>query len=105
MESKAVSENIVDMKFDGGKLLAAIPFQDFPDAMQELVKVCTMGANKYERHSWKNVDNLEVRYNDARCRHFLSSFSEERDQESGYLHLIHEAWNCLALAQTKLEKT
>lgn len=92
-----------DFKRDAGKLLAAIPFEDFPDALLELFGVCTFGAEKYSRSSWKQVEGKETRYNDARARHFSSSFSEDLDPESGYDHLAHEAWNCLALLQLKKE--
>lgn len=92
-----------DYKKDAGKLLAAIPFEDFPDALRELFGVCTFGAEKYSRSSWKKVSGGETRYNDARARHFADSFREDLDPESGYHHLAHEAWNCLALLQMKLE--
>lgn len=94
-----------EFKADAGKLLAAIPFQDFPDAFRELLKVCTFGAEKYERSSWKHVPDKEVRYADARARHFVSSFHETVDSESRISHLAHEAWNCLALLQLEIEKS
>jgi hypothetical protein len=106
MESEAVLETVIKrgLKYDGGKEQAALPFIDFPDAINMLTKVSTMGAIKYEKHSWREVDDKESRYNNARARHFLQSYKEDLDDESGYLHLIHEAWNCLALAQLKLEQ-
>ena len=102
-------ENIKDMKFDQGKLLAAIPFEDFPDAIKELIKVCTFGAQKYARSSWKDVPNGMQRYNDARARHFIDvklgiTSEKETDEESNIDHLAHEAWNCLALLQLKIEQ-
>ena len=90
-----------DMKYDSGKLLANIPFEDFPLAIKELIRVCTFGAQKYARSSWKTVSNGEQRYQDARARHFLEV---GKDEESELDHLAHEAWNCLALLQLKLEK-
>lgn len=106
---KQVQQNNVDMKFDKGKLLAAIPFEDFPDAIKELIRVCTFGAQKYSRSSWKNVLNASVRYNDARARHFIDVNLDETnkkgyDEESEIDHLAHEAWNCLALLQMKIER-
>lgn len=95
-----LTPNNKDMKYDQGKLLANIPFEDFPDAIQELIKVCTFGAQKYERSSWKTVSNGRIRYNDARARHFLATGN---DSESNIDHLAHEAWNCLALLQLKIE--
>ncbi len=93
------------MKFDKGKLLANIPFEDFPLALRELIRVCTFGAKKYARSSWKTVPNAETRYGDARARHFIdASAGIDLDEESELDHLAHEAWNCLALLQLKLEK-
>lgn len=93
-----------DMKFDGGKALAAIPFQDFPLAIQELVKVCTFGAKKYDRSSWRDVPNADVRYEDALARHFLAQYMEDVDPESGLYHKAHLAWNALATLEMELRK-
>lgn len=92
------------MKFDGGKAYASLPFLDFPDAIQELVKVSTFGANKYARHSWKGVDNAAMRYEDALARHFLASYFETLDPESGIAHKAHLAWNALATLQMAIER-
>lgn len=96
---------IKDMKYDSGKLLAAIPFEDFPLALKEIAKISTYGAVKYERSSWKTVSNKEIRYKDAMFRHLLEMMAgEELDDESKLLHHAHFAWNVLALLQLKLEK-
>jgi hypothetical protein len=92
-----------DMKYDGGKMFASLPFLDFPDAIQELIKVSTFGANKYARHSWKVVPNAMMRYEDALARHFLSQFIEDKDAESGISHKAHLAWNALATLQMSIE--
>ena len=93
-----------DMKYDGGKPLAAIPFEDFNDAIKELIRVCTFGANKYARSSWKNVENAERRYKDAMARHFIDQFVEDKDEESGLYHKAHLAWNALAVLQLEIER-
>lgn len=96
---------MVDMKYDAGKLLAAIPFQDFPDAIRELIRVSTFGAHKYARGSWKTVPNGAVRYNDAMARHFIDDQAGvEVDEESGISHKAHLAWNALATLQLAIEK-
>lgn len=92
------------MKFDGGKQFASLPFLDFPDAMQELVKVSTFGANKYARHSWKTVPEAAMRYEDALARHFLKQYYEPLDDESGLAHKAHLAWNALATLQMAIEE-
>lgn len=93
-----------DMKFDGGKILAGIPFQDFPLALKAVAEVGTFGAKKYSRSSWKTVDNAMVRYTDAKFRHILEGEIDERDHESGLLHKAHEAWNALATLQLYIEQ-
>ena len=93
-----------DMKFDGGKLRASLIFDDFPDAMEELIRVADMGANKYEAHSWRTVPNAEERYRDALTRHFLAHFKGVQDEESGLDHLAHMAWGCMALMELRIAR-
>ena len=93
-----------DYKYDNGKLLAAIPFEDFPNGMKEMIKVCTMGAEKYSRSSWRQVENAEQRYSDAMARHFLACFVEATDEESNLDHLAHLAWNCMALMELRKDR-
>lgn len=93
-----------EYKKDKGKTLAAIPFQDFPDAIQELYGVCTFGAEKYSRSSWRKVEDGVTRYSDAMARHFTDHFREGVDAETQYSHLAHLAWNALALLQLKYEE-
>ena len=97
---------IRDMKFDEGKLLGSILHEDFPQALQDVIRVATFGAAKYERSSWKTVSNSHQRYADALHRHLLAiALGEVVDEESGLPHYAHAAWNCLALAQLRhLEK-
>lgn len=91
------------LKHDGGKPLAAIPYQDFPHAMTTVVDVATFGAAKYARSGWKTVPNAAQRYADAMHRHMLAQARGERlDPESGLPHCAHIAWNALALAELEL---
>lgn len=92
------------MKYDKGKPMAAILYQDFPDAMRALVGVSTFGANKYARHSWKTVPNALERYDDAMCRHVMDAFVEFADPESKIAHRAHIAWNALATLQMLIEE-
>ena len=95
---------MTDMKFDGGKPLAAIPIKDLGRALEAVSEVGTFGAKKYARSSWKGVENAAIRYEDALYRHAYKSSYEERDDESGLLHAAHLAWNALAILQLKLEE-
>ena len=76
-------------KFDGGKLeYGLIP----PFALDEMVKVLTFGAQKYERDNWKRVPDAKRRYFDAMQRHLWAwKRGEVNDPETGIHHLAHAA--------------
>ncbi len=99
-----MASDYFEAKKDQGKLQANILFEDFPLAIKELMKVCDYGAKKYTRSSWRDVPDAFRRYMDARARHFLEFNIQEDDEETHISHLLHEAWNCIALAQMKLEQ-
>jgi hypothetical protein len=79
-------------KFDGGKLeYGLLP----PLALEEVVKVLTFGAQKYDRDNWQKVPNSKRRYFDALQRHVWAwKKGEQLDPESGIHHLAH-AMCCL----------
>ena len=83
-----------DLKQDIGKL----QFDLLPvDALEELIKVYMMGANKYAPHSWEKGMKMSRIYA-ALLRHlFAWCGGENKDSESGLSHLTHVAWNALAL--------
>lgn len=74
-------------KFDAGKLdYTLVPFE----AVDEIVKVLMFGAQKYDRHNWKLVDNAEQRYLAAAFRHITAyNKGELVDPETGVSHLAH----------------
>ena len=80
-------------KFDENKLeYGLIP----PLAQQEMVRVLTFGAQKYERDNWKKVPESKRRYFDAMERHIWAwKMGEQLDPESGIHHLAH-AMCCLS---------
>lgn len=71
------------MKFDGDKpMLELVP----PEAILAIGRVMTYGAQKYERHGWKQVE--AERYVGALMRHLMAYLSgEEFDGESGLRHI------------------
>lgn len=79
-------------KFDGGKLeYGLLP----PLALEEVVKVLTFGAQKYDRDNWQKVPDSKRRYFDALQRHVWAwKRGEQLDPESGIHHLAH-AMCCL----------
>ena len=89
-------------KFDQGKPKVGMVLSYFAFALMEVSKVGTYGnqkyGNGYHDYNWDKVENGQERYKDALMRHLLAAFSgEDRDEESGMLHLAHAAWNVLAL--------
>jgi hypothetical protein len=81
-------------KFDGGKLrYDLLPF----DSLDELVKVYTHGAEKYEDRNWETG----IRYSRilaAMLRHVTAwAMGERNDPDTGLHHLAHAAWGCFAI--------
>lgn len=91
-----------DLKFDHDK-----PMYDLlpPLAIDEMAKVMTMGAEKYEAHSWKTVKNGKSRYLAALLRHaFAIVRGELVDPESGLPHAAHIMCNAAFLVELQKEK-
>jgi len=89
-----------DYKYDKGKNIAGVLFEDFPNALDGVSSVATFGAEKYERSSWHKVENGLQRYQDALVRHQIAKGRGEiLDLESGRPHSWHIAWNALAIAE------
>lgn len=92
-------------KFDQGKLMAGI-LEDFLPALAEVAHLGSMNNKpngKYERGSWKEVENGEQRYLDAFWRHILAG-RNNFDSESNMPHDVAIAWNALALVYFRLKR-
>lgn len=88
------------VKLDTGKPRLDLVLGDFSNALWEVGKVGTFGANKYTDRGWQEVDNGIERYLSAMLRHYFKFKSgEEYDTESLLLHLSHLAWNSLAVLE------
>lgn len=83
-------------KFDIDKPRVAEMVIDFGDAMLELSKVWSFGADKYDKSNWKFVENGKDRYTNALLRHLIAEGENQYDDESKLLHATHVAWNALA---------
>ena len=71
-------------------------------ALDDVVKVLTYGAKKYDRDNWKYVD--DYRYKAAAMRHFSAYMQGEHlDPESNIHHLAHMACSVLFLLQKELD--
>jgi hypothetical protein len=83
-------------KFDTGKLrYDLVPM----DALDEIVRRFTHGAEKYAPGNWQTVDGAVERYSAALMRHYSAYRQGERiDPEApGLSHIGAVAWNALAL--------
>jgi hypothetical protein len=79
-----------------GSKLETLGFVD-PLALLELARVAGFGAKKYAPFNYLRGFVWSLSYN-ALQRHILLFMSgEDRDSESGRLHMAHAAWHCLAL--------
>lgn len=67
----------------------------FAQHLLEIASLMEFGQRKYERSSWLEVPDGFNRYSDAMMRHYLQSFYELKDRESGYYHLTCVAWNAM----------
>jgi hypothetical protein len=74
-------------KLDAGKpRWSLVPMRE----MESVVRVLTMGANKYSDDNWQRLPNLRERYFSAGMRHLIAWFcGEKKDAESGESHLAH----------------
>jgi hypothetical protein len=82
-------------KHDEGKLRwDLVPWE----AIEEVVRVYTHGADKYGDNNWMGLEDAENRYFAALMRHLVAWRNGEHiDPDSGLKHLAQVAWNALAL--------
>ena len=94
-----------DLKNDFGKIDVSIFAESFPNAIEAIAAVGMYGCQKYRRLSWREVPDAIARYTAAGARHENARLrGEPRDNESDLLHLMHEAWNKLAVLELELRK-
>lgn len=89
------------MKFDSDK-----PRYDLIDseAIDELAKVLTFGAKKYEAHNWRRGINI-TRLCAALLRHIFSFLrGESNDPETGLSHVAHAMCCCMFILWTMKHK-
>ena len=87
------------MKFDSNKPdYSLVPF----GALDEVVKVLTHGAGKYDRFNWEKVE--DIRYQAAALRHISAYMQGEKyDPETGINHLAHAVCSLMFLTEFDLK--
>lgn len=102
-KSHPKNERGTGMKYDSGKpRMGLLP----PLAITEMAKVMTFGANKYQAHSWKQVENAQERYLDALLRHAIAYVAGERiDPESGLPTMAHIMCDAAFLIELDMDIT
>lgn len=74
------------IKYDKDKPMVSLVEPEF---ILGIARVLTFGVNKYGKHNWKKVDDID-RYKDAAMRHLLAYIdNEQNDKETGESHLYH----------------
>lgn len=92
-----VSQHTPGAKLDANKMRPSLVINGFPNALIEIIKLATFGANKYTDDGWREVPDGINRYTDAMYRHLLLEHSgEDIDPDSQMLHATQTAWNSLA---------
>jgi hypothetical protein len=89
---------IVDPKTGGQKGRKDERYDLLPfDALDEVARVYAVGARKYEDDNW--LRGYAWRLSAGALLRHVARFmcGEDRDPETGCLHLAHAAWHCLAL--------
>lgn len=93
-EEKAAALSVGGARWNAGKeRWDLVPF----DALAEVVRVYTRGAEKYSEDNWLKGMPWRICIG-ATFRHFTAwILGEDRDQETGCHHLAHAIWNLMAL--------
>ncbi len=82
------------LRYNAGKVrMDLVP----PDALKALAEVYTKGAEKYAARNWEKGLDWSECYGSLLRHANAWNTGEDRDEESGQLHMAHVAWNAMAL--------
>ncbi len=94
----AANKNVVQdnkgLRYDDNK-----PRYDLipPEAMDELALLYTIGAKKYAERNWERGMNWGKVFGSLMRHAWKWMRGQEYDEETGVHHMIHVAWNAIAL--------
>lgn len=94
-------------KLDTGKLKGWLFFSGFANALEEVAKVTTLGAEKYTPNGWATVPDGEARYMEAAIRHLFAMgkgavFDDGPGGLGSTYHKAQVIWNLLASLELEL---
>jgi hypothetical protein len=92
-------------KLDLGKNRVWLFTAGFANALEEVARVTTKGAEKYTPNGWVEVPNGIERYMDAFGRHMMKlGKGEIIDLDTGCYHKAQMIWNLLASLELELRE-
>lgn len=95
-----MTQTLQGRKFDEDKLrYDLIPVL----AQEEVVKVITLGAKKYDPENWKNVPEGRRRYYAAAMRHMEAWRKGEKEDEIGTHHIANAISNLMFILEKELQ--
>lgn len=105
-DPNGVDQHAPGAKLDAGKLQPWLFLSGFANALEKVAEVTTVGAQKYTRNGWKDVDNGQERYMEAFGRHLLA-YGQGKEIDDGpkgteCLHISQMIWNLLAVLELQL---
>lgn len=95
MTKDQISKSTKALRFNSGKLRYDLLE---PYAIQELVRVFTKGAEKYDDWNWLK-GGMKTSTMLASLKRHIAAFEmgEDIDSETGVHHMAHAAWNALGI--------
>lgn len=99
-----MEDNSKGRKYDSGKPLAGTFVNVFPRSILAIGAVILKGREKYpDPNNWKMVEDGKRKYQESLMRHLIKhNMGLVLDEESGLPHLVHVAWNALAILELNL---
>lgn len=103
-EYKKEFKEEIGKKFDSNKPMAGAIIRVFPRAVMAIGAVIKKGSEKYPNpNNWKLNEDIINRYFDSEIRHMCKHFAGyEADEETTLPHLVHAAWNAIAILEKYL---
>lgn len=95
----------VGAKLDDTKIRSGLVLGSFANALEQVSRVGTFGAEKYSDNGWLEVPDGERRYTDAMLRHWLAEARGELiDKDSRMFHAAQTSWNSLARLELMMRR-